>query len=387
MTAIQTELRKFVAPEVVLGIDARCMAVRYAKNFGASKILVVTDPGIINAGWANEVTESLESAGIPFSLFSAVTPNPKAEEVMAGAEVYERERCDVIVVIGGGSSIDCAKGIGIVSANNRHILEFEGVDRVPSPGPPLICIPTTAGSSADVSQFAVITDTARKAKIAIISKKVVPDVSLIDPKTLTTMPRDLTAHTGMDALVHAFESFVSNASSPITDLFALEAIRLVSSSLIPAIEHPDDLTLRYRTMLGSFYAGLAFSNASLGLVHAMAHSLGGYLDIPHGESNSILISRVVEFNFEAAQEKYAAIGEAFGVAMSGMTASEKKRALLEALAGIRTALHVDIPLSELGVKPGDIADLADKAMKDPCLATNPRVPEQKEIEALYEQLL
>ncbi len=181
------ELRKFVAPELIFGEGARHMAARYAKNFGASKALIVTDPGIMAAGWAEDVAASFEAAGIPYHFFSDVTPNPRSQEVMDGARFYEREKCDTIVAAGGGSSIDCAKGIGIVSSNTGHILDFEGVDRIPSPGPPLICIPTTAGSSADVSQFAIITDEGRKVKIAIISKTVVPDVSLLDPVVLTTV--------------------------------------------------------------------------------------------------------------------------------------------------------------------------------------------------------
>src|ERR1700690_446377 len=383
----QTELRKFVAPEFVVGVGARHMSARYAKNFGASKVLIVTDPGIIASGWTKEVTDNMESAGIPYHLFSAVTPNPKAKEIMTGAEEYVREHCDTIVVIGGGSPIDCAKGIGVVSSNRKHILDFEGVDQVMNPGPPLICIPTTAGSSADVSQFAIITDTDRKVKIAIISKTVVPDVSLIDPFALTTMPGNLTANTGMDALCHAFEAYVSSASSPVTDLFALEAVRLVSSSLIRALELPDDIAMRSNTMLGSLYAGLAFSNASLGLVHAMAHSLGGYLDSPHGESNSILLSHVVGFNFEAAAEKYASIGEALGASMIGLDASEQKSVLLRALEKLREELNIDVSLSEIGVKRSDISKLAVSALNDPCLATNPRRSTQKDIELLYERAL
>ncbi|HEX8948169.1 MAG TPA: iron-containing alcohol dehydrogenase [Dissulfurispiraceae bacterium] len=159
MADIQPELRKFVVPEIVFGQGARHMVARYAKNFGASKVLIVTDPGIIAAGWAEEVERNMEAAGIPYHLFSDLTSNPKEEEVMAGTEIYRREQCDTIAVVGGGSPMDCAKGIGIVSSNGGHILDFEGIDQIPAPGPPLICIPTTAGSSADVSQFAIITDT------------------------------------------------------------------------------------------------------------------------------------------------------------------------------------------------------------------------------------
>ncbi|MDA8387420.1 MAG: iron-containing alcohol dehydrogenase [Nitrospiraceae bacterium] len=380
----RVELRKFVAPEFMFGEGARRLAARYARNFGASKVLIVTDPGIIQAGWAMEVMEGFESAGIPCLLFSALTPNPKAREVEAGFEVYWRERCDMIVSVGGGSVTDCAKGIGILSSNSGHILDFEGVDRIPSPGPPLICIPTT-GSSADVSQFAIITDTERRVKIAIISKMLVPDVSLLDPLTYTTMDSALAANTGMDAMTHAFEAFVSTAHSPVTDLFALEAIRLMSANLPPSIENPDDIGLRSKTMLGSLYAGLAFSNASLGLVHAMAHSLGGYMDIPHGQCNAILLGPVMGFNYESARQRYEAIAEAMGLRPGAAGRGEKP--LLGALEALKRALKVDTPLGALGVSRSDIPELAINAINDPCLATNPRRPSQKDVEGLYEQAL
>lgn len=381
MNTIKAELRKFVAPEFVFGEGARLMAARYAKNLGASKVLIVTDPGIIAAGWAKDVTAGMESEGVAWHLFSGVSPNPRKEEVMKGAEEYEREGCDTIVVVGGGSPTDCAKGIGIVNSNMRNILEFEGVDQVPAPGPPLICIPTTAGSSADISQFAIITDTQRMLKIAIISKTVVPDASLIDPLTLTTMSADLTAHTGIDALAHAMEAYVSNANSPVTDLFAIEAAGLIAANLALAVERPDDISIRYKTMLGSMYAGLAFSNASLGLVHAMAHSLRGLLDIPHGQCNAMMLCQVVGFNFESASDRYIKIGEALGVHASS------KEALISKLEEMKKELDANATLGDLGVKRSDIPELAAKAIKDPCLATNPRKPTQKDIELLYEQAL
>ena len=189
------------------------------------------------------IRDSLDEAGIESVLFSAVSPNPRDSEVMSGAELYRSEKCDAIIVVGGGSPMDCAKGIGIVSTNNCHILDCEGVDNVSNPMPPLICIPTTAGTSADVSQFAIINNSAERVKIAIISKSTVPDVALIDPETTTTMDPYLTACTGMDALVHAIEAYVSNASSPLTDLHALQAIRLISANLLTAIAEPHNLSL------------------------------------------------------------------------------------------------------------------------------------------------
>lgn len=380
-------LRKFVAPEFIFGVDARRLAGRYAKNFGARKVLLVTDPGVMAAGWPEDVLACLREAEMECAVFSAVTSNPKAPEVASGAELYREEGCNALVAVGGGSPIDCAKGIGIVSSNKGEILSFEGVDRVDIPTPPLICIPTTAGSAADVSQFAIITDPARRVKTAIISKMIVPDVALIDPVTTTSMPPDLTANTAMDALCHAFESFVSTANSPITNLFALDAIRLISSNLLPTMGAPDSTSFRGRMMLASLEAGLAFSNASLGMVHAMAHSLGGMLDSPHGECNALLLPAVIDFNFPAVPDRYRQIGEALGLATAGMAPDEVRTAIHYRLACLREAAGITRTLTDMGVSPDDIPELAAKALEDPCIFTNPRQPSLKEIEEIYEKAL
>ena len=380
----ELDLRKFVVPEFVFGAGALHLAGRYARNFGARKVLVVSDPGVIRAGWTAQVADSLRDEDIPFTIFSQLTSNPRAEEVMAGVEVYQGESCNLIVAVGGGSPMDCAKGIGIASANRRNVLEFEGVDQVPVPGPPLICIPTTAGSSADVSQFAIITDEERKVKIAIVSKMVVPDVALIDPMTTKTMDPQLTAFTGMDALVHGFEAFVSNANSPITDLHALKAINLVMENLPAAVVSPENVRLRGQMMLGSLHAGLAFSNASLGAVHAMAHSLGGFLDFPHGETNAILLEHVIAYNFESAFERYLRIGQAMGL---DLNPGQEKESILGAIRQLRKAIGIDQTLGEIGLSREAIPALAEKAMQDACMVTNPRRPIQRDIEVIYEKAL
>lgn len=381
------ELRKFVAPEFIFGLDARYMAGQYARNFGIKRVLLVTDPGLIEAGWAGDVIESLESADIRYTLFTDVSPNPRAHQVMNGSEIYLREGCSAIVAIGGGSPMDCAKGIGIVSANYRDIIEFEGADQISVPIPPLVCIPTTAGSSADVSQFAIITDTSRQVKMAIVSKMLVPDVALIDPRTLITMPAYLTACTGMDALVHAIEAYVSNASSPVTDLHALEAIRLVATYLVSAINEPDNLFLRGKMMQASLLAGLAFSNAILGAVHAMAHSLGGLLDLPHGECNAILLRHVIEYNFSAAPDRFVKIGQAMGLDLDGKPMEEQKGVLLDAIYGLQKAVGIVRTLGQLGVKRSEIPNLARNAVQDACMATNPRQASLEDIEVVYEKAL
>lgn len=381
------DLRKFVAPEFIIGVDARNLAGLYAKNFGAQHVLFVTGPEIKSQFWIDGVTESLESVGIHYTLFSQISSNPRDTEVMTGADLYREAGCDAIVVIGGGSPMDCAKGIGIVVSNNQNILEFEGVDNVTVPPPPLICIPTTAGTAADVSQFAIITDSRRKVKIAIISKKIVPDISLLDPVPLTSMSPELTAHTGMDAIVHSVEAYVSNASSPVTDIQALESIRLMNTYLALACKNPADIRYRYQTMLGSLLAGLAFSNASLGAVHAMAHSLGGYSDLPHGECNALLLESVIAFNYEACPERYQRIREIMNQSGSPINPDTVKEDLIADLKRLREEIGITLSLSDLGVQRTDIPELAKKAYRDPCLATNPREVTIRDLENIYERAL
>ena len=221
MQARGIPIRKFVAPEIVFGEGARELAGQYAADLGGSRVLLVTDKGLGGTPWPDDVRRALDAAGIEHCTFDAVSENPRSAEVRQGVKMYQQRRCDLIVAVGGGSPIDCAKAIGASAINDMEPLQFEGVDAIPSPGPPLICIPTTSGSSADVSQFSIITDEAGRRKFAIISKWMVPDMSLLDPVVTTTMGPKLTAATGMDALVHGMEAYVSTAASPMTDLYAL----------------------------------------------------------------------------------------------------------------------------------------------------------------------
>lgn len=381
------DLRKFVAPEFIFGLGALELVGRYAKNLGARKVLVVTDPGVADAGWLEQTIGQLDNYYIPYTVFSGVVPNPNSNCVMQGAEVYRSESCNSIVAVGGGSPMDCAKGIGIVCSNNKHILEFEGVDQVTSPMSPLICIPTTGGSSAELSQFAIISDPERLVKKAIVSKALVPDIALIDPVTLTTMPSYLTACTGFDALTHAIEAFVSDANSPITDLHALEAVRLITSTLSDSIEDSDNVEIRGKVMLGSLHAGLAFSNAILGAVHAMAHSLGGFLNLAHGECNAILLSHVVSFNLPSCPERYYRIGEAMGLDLKRMNDREKSSAVVNEIVRFRQSVGINRTLRQLGVQRSDIPQLAKNALRDACLATNPRKCNQRDLEVIYEEAL
>lgn len=382
-----TGLRKFVAPEITFGPGARHLAGRYAKNLGSSRVLVVTDPGVTEAGWTRDVTESLTENGVEYHVFSGVSPNPRTQEVAEGARIYGETQCNGIVAVGGGSPIDCAKGIGIVSSAGGDILEFEGVDQVSSPIPPLICVPTTGGTSADVSQFAIITNTSAKVKFAIISKAVVPDVSLIDPETLLTMSPRLAAATAIDALVHGIEAYVSSAHSPVTDLHALEAMRLISQNIPDMMKTPEDLEVRTRIMLGSLEAGLAFSNASLGAAHAMAHSLGGLLDLPHGECNAMLLNHVIAFNHSTAAQRYQAVALAMGLDLAGMPAKQQADTIFREVERLRSGVGIRETLGDVGVSSTDVRDLARNAIHDPCIITNPRRPNQRDIEFIYEESL
>lgn len=387
LTPDELELRKFLCPEFIFGLGARHLVGQGARNLGGQRLLVVSDAGVTSADWPAGTIADLNAAGLETVLFTQVSPNPRTEDVMAGAAIYREQQCNALVAIGGGSPMDCAKGIGVVAASGQHILDLIGVDQIRVPPPPLICIPTTGGSAADVSQFAVFAEVHQGRKVAVISKAVVPDIALIDPETLVTMSPGLTATTGMDALSHAIESYVSNAHSPITDLHALAAIRLIVPNLPAVLAQPTDITLRGATMLASLDAGLAFSNASLGLIHSMSHSLGGMLDIPHGECNAILLNPVIAFNYPAAAERYAQIATAFGLEVEGRSEDEQKKALTAAIDALRIKLGLTKQLGALGVKKSDIPHLAQYALLDPCLVTNPRPVTPREIEALYEESL
>lgn len=381
------EMRKFVVPEFIFGAGARHRVGDYARHFSARRVLIVSDPGVIAAGWLKEVQDDLEKVGIPWVVFQALTPNPKDHEVMAGALLYAREHCDVIVAVGGGSVVDCAKGIGIVHSNRCDITAFEGVDRVNIPGPPLICIPTTAGAAADVSQFCIICNTPGRYKMAIISKSMVPDVSLVDPETTLTMNPYLTACTGLDALTHAIEAYVSTASSPIVDLHALAAIKLLWHNIETAVSQPTLMPARENMVLGSLQAGIAFSNASLGAVHALAHPLGGYIDLPHGECNALLLEHVIRFNAATAPERYQQIAEAMGIDPRGLSPREMVGRITDAILARRTRLGVLGSLETRGVRAADIPELASHAVKDACLVTNPRRATINDIKVIYGEAL
>ncbi len=384
MASLQS-LRKFAAPEVIFGNGARHLLTKYVQNFSLGHCMVVTDRGVRATGLVDALIAPLHEAGIRTTVFDDVLPNPRDTETRSGTEIYLDAHCEGVIAIGGGSPMDAAKAIGFMATNGSDVLTFEGVDKVDIPGPPMICIPTTAGTSADISQFCIINDTKRQLKIAIVAQAAIPDVALVDPECTYSMPPSLTAATGLDALTHAFEAYVSTVASSTTDLFALDAVRLVRKHLERAVTNPTDPVAREGMMLASMHAGYAFSNAILGAVHAMAHSLGGVLDAPHGACNAIVLPRVVEANFEAAPHKYRELARAFGVDVSGMDDATVRRELVGGILTLSRAVGIPAGLRELGMELEDIPRLTTTAMADACMMTNPRVFSPKEIEALYEK--
>ena len=376
-------LRKFVMPEVVFGKGARKLAGQYAEKFSLKKVLLVTDKGTIENGWLEDVVKSLDELGIEYILFTELTPNPKDFEVMLGAESFKNNRCDGIIAIGGGSPMDLAKGVGIISTNGGMIVDYKGVDMITKAIPPMIFIPTTAGTSADVSQFGIISDTQKKIKVAIVSKNIIPDVALIDYETTLTMDNYLTACTGIDAFTHAIEAYVSKVSSPLTDIHAIEAINIIYNYLPLIIKEPDNLQYREKLMFASMEAGFAFSNAILGAVHAMAHSLGGLLDLPHGECNGILLNHVVDFNYSSTPDKFNKISEVIGIKMHNYNSQEKKLILFDKLQELKESIGIIKSLKELGVRESDIPLLAHNALNDACIITNPREAAKEDIEKIF----
>lgn len=380
-------LTKFQVPDVVFGVGALAELGRCVHRLGGRRPFVVTDPGLVEAGWAAAASKVLRSNGLSPLQWTGVTPNPKDHEIEAAFEQYVAAGGDVIVAVGGGSCIDAAKGVAILSGNGGTILDYVGVDRVLQPIPPLVMVPSTSGTGADVSQFAVVTDTWHRTKLTIISRTLVPEISVIDPELLTTMPDWLNAATGLDALTHAIEAFVSRAHNRLTDQLALHAAHLVSTHLPEAAFHPDELDARVGMAQGALEAGMAFSNAILGATHAMSHQVGGLLDVPHGIVNAVLLPHVIRFNSEACPDRYAALASAAGVGETDQPAIDRAYLLAERVRQLADSVGVPAGLKELGVSDELIPRLARTTLDDACLDTNPRAIRQVDIESLFRQAM
>ncbi|GAA1004726.1 MULTISPECIES: iron-containing alcohol dehydrogenase [Streptomyces] len=380
-------LAKFHVPEVVFGPGSLAEIGHCALRLGGRRPFLVTDPGLIEAGWVDEAVGHLRRVGLRPVLWYDVTPNPKDHEVEAGFQQYAASGCDVIVGLGGGSVIDAAKGVAILSSNGGRILDYGGVDRVGLPIPPTVMVPSTSGTGADVSQFAVITDTTEHVKVTIVSRTLVPEISVIDPRLLTTMPDWLNAATGLDALTHAIEAFVSRAHSPLTDSHALHAVELITGNLVRTQVRPKDFTARLAMAQASLEAGMAFTNAILGATHAMSHQVGGLLDAPHGVVNGVLLPHVIRFNAEAWPERFVALGAAAGIPTDGVPPQEVAAQLAELVRGLADDVGVPKGLASLGVAESDVPVLARTTLKDACMATNPRDVDVRDVETLFRAAL
>lgn len=377
-----TEPRKFVAPEIIFGSGVLDMIGRYALGYQSRHVLLVTDAGVRAAGWTQKAEASLQRADRRYSIFDSLTPNPKDYEIMAGADYYLRQRCDLIVAVGGGSVIDCAKGIGFVASNRRNILYLEDPVEAPAPRPPLICAPTTCSSGADVTQYCVPLDSRQRRKLTLINRQLVPDLTLVDAGVLSTLSDQFVAACGADILVHALEAYVSNAGSPITDMHALQAARLLAEHLPEEVKQPGDCRHREGLMLACEYAGLAFSNAGLGLIHAAAHTIGAFLDLAHTESLPTFIRAVVQYNYEAAEERYLEFGRALGLTYDGMDRSERKDAFLDRISGLIDHMGSGSSLKSLGIRGENVGRITQNILNDACVATNPREPTFEDVEQL-----
>jgi len=377
------EFRKYVIPEIITGENSRIFAGRYTKNFHSDNVLIATDKNVFRQKWMREILQSLDEYGTEYVIFSDIEENPRDYNVMAGADLYLGEECTGILAVGGGSVLDCAKGIGIVAANGGTVMDYIGVDLVRNPMPPLICVPTTAGSAADVSQYAVICNTERQTKNLIISKSLVPDVSLLDTVPLMTQPTDVTVHSGMDAFTHAIEAYVSNGSSHLSDMLALESVKIIAGLFPFAEDNADDPAFRFQSLMASMYAGIAFSNAGLGLIHAMSHAIGARYDLPHGCASSIVMPGVIRYNYASAPRKYRKIADILGVSAGISDDDQWMTALLSVISGMGGESDSDMALSEYGACMDDIPDLAAHTIVDPCIATNPRIPDTDDISRLF----
>ncbi|WP_240755574.1 iron-containing alcohol dehydrogenase [Nocardioides iriomotensis] len=381
------QLVKFHAPEIVFGVGSLGEAGFAAGRLGARRPFVVTDPGIIEAGWVDELLGHLRESGLRPVVWSSVTPNPKDREIRAAYSCYREAAADVIIAIGGGSCIDAAKGVAILSGNDGDILDYAGVDQVTNPIPPLLMIPSTSGTGADVSQFCIVTDTERSVKITIMGRALVPDISITDPRLLVTMPEWLNAATGLDALTHGVESFVSLAHNPLADLHALRAVGLVCGNLRTTIHDPREEQARAKMAQASLNAGLAFTNAILGATHAMSHQVGGLLDAPHGVVNGVLLPHVIRYNARATPERFVDLAESAGLDVSGMPGEEAAELLADLVRTLADDVGVPKNLRALGVSEADIPRLALTTLDDACLTTNPRAADGHDVETLFRAAL
>ncbi|TXN18346.1 L-threonine dehydrogenase [Vibrio parahaemolyticus] len=375
----------FFIPTVNL-MGAGCLedAANSIQSQGFKKGLIVTDKILNQIGVVKQVQDLLTKRGVATVVFDGTQPNPTITNVNDGLALLKENECDFVISLGGGSPHDCAKGIALVASNGGKIGDYEGVDQSAKPMLPLIAINTTAGTASEMTRFCIITDEERHIKMAIVDKHTTPLISVNDPELMLAKPASLTAATGMDALTHAIEAYVSIAATPITDAVAIKAIELIQAHLRTAVKNGENLEAREQMAYAQFMAGMAFNNASLGYVHAMAHQLGGFYDLPHGVCNAILLPHVQRYNAQVCPERLRDVAKAMGVDVEGMSAEQGAAAAIDAIVALAKDVGIPAGIKELGAKLEDIPTLADNALKDACGFTNPKQATHEEISAIFE---
>lgn len=380
----------FYLPTVsFIGAGALKMAGPKIQSMSFKKPLIVTDKGIRKAGLLEPVLQTLKTeAGITdVAVFDDVKPNPTVSNVNAGLEMLSKQGCDSILSLGGGSPQDCAKGIAIVKTNGGKIEDYEGLDMAKKQQFPLIAVNTTAGTASEITRFAVITDEKRHVKMVITTDMCTPLIAVNDAELMFKQPKALTAATGMDALTHAVEAYVSKFASPVTDACALQAIRLIRKHLVKATFHGNDVEAREGMSYAEYLAGMAFNSAGLGYVHAMAHQMGAVYDLPHGVCNAILLPHVEEFNKTVAGARLGDVAEALGVKTSGMSQAQAADAAVSAIRQLSKEVEIPAGFKQLGAKEEDLPRLADAALKDVCSLFNPREGTKEDIIQIYKNAL
>lgn len=349
------------------------------------KALIVTDRTMSKLPPLAIVKDELSHHGVDFVVFDDVDPNPRISNAEKGVEIFKSEKCDILVSIGGGSPHDCAKAIGILATHDGDLYDdYAGIERLTNPLPPIICVNTTAGTGSEVTRHCVLTSLTRKIKFVIVSWRNLPLVSINDPELMVGKPPALTASTGMDALTHAVESYITLDANPATDALAMQAIELVGKHLARAVAYGEDIEAREGMAYASLLAGMAFNNSGLGYVHAMAHQLGGLLDMPHGVANAILLPHVERWNLMVNPEKFAKIAIALGENIDGMGKMEAAEAAITAIERLSKDVGIPSGLSSMGVKDSDLSTMAELALKDGNAGCNPRKGTVKDIISLFE---
>ncbi|MCF8590205.1 iron-containing alcohol dehydrogenase [Gordonia liuliyuniae] len=381
-----TSVAKFHTPEIVLGRGAFPEASVTVAGLGVRRPLIVSDRTIEQTPWYDRLFADLQRRGLQPASYLDVSPNPRSHEVADGFAAYTAHGADGLVALGGGSVIDAAKGVAVLASNGGVILEYEGIDRVHRPLPPLVAVPTTAGSGADVSQFCIVNDPDRRTKVTIIGRTLVPNVTVIDPTLLTTLSPQVTAQTGMDTLTHCIEAYVSLAHGRLTDSLAIDSLTGVWTNLERLVEDPADAVAGEEMSLASLRAGMAFTNAILGATHAMSHPVGGHCDAPHGTINSVLLPHVIRYNAVVCADDFVRLADAVGLSTTGDPRTVADR-LADAVAHLGARVGMPETLAPLGVRAGDLDLLTTHALADSCMITNPRRPEESGIVELYRQAL